>query len=98
MVPSAAHKEARIEVRTTSERKAFIARGASASGQNVSDFILSSAQEKAEMVLADQKVFVLPPDRWNAFVAALDRTKTERPATKHQRLTRLMSESSILER
>ena len=98
MAPTAAQKEARIEVRTTSARKAFIARGASANGQNVSDFILSSAQEKAEMILADQKVFVLPPDRWNAFVAALDRPKTERPQVKHKRLTRLMSEPSVLER
>ena len=58
-----AQKEARIEVRTTSQRKAFIARGAKASGQNVSDFILSSAQEKAEMILADQTEFVLRKDR-----------------------------------
>jgi uncharacterized protein (DUF1778 family) len=88
-----AQKEARIEVRTTNRRKAFIARGAKASGQNVSDFILSSAQEKAEMILADQKEFVLRKDRWEKFVAAL-----ERPATEHKRLARLMSEPSILER
>jgi uncharacterized protein (DUF1778 family) len=93
MAPVAAQKEARIEVRTTSQQKAFITRGASANGQNISDFILSSAQEKAEMILADQKTFVLPQDRWDAFVAAL-----ERPDIKHERLTRLMSEPSILER
>ena len=86
-------KEARIEVRTTRQQKAFIARGASVQGQNVTDFVLSSAQEKAAMVLADQKDFVLPTDRWNAFVAALDR-----PAKRHERFGRLMSEPSILER
>ncbi|HUO25981.1 MAG TPA: DUF1778 domain-containing protein, partial [Candidatus Aquilonibacter sp.] len=93
MAPAGGQKEARIEVRTTREQKAFITRGADANGQNVSDFILSSAQEKAEMILADQKEFVLPPDRWAAFVAALDR-----PATKHERLARLMSEPSAFER
>jgi uncharacterized protein (DUF1778 family) len=93
MAPAVGQKEARIEVRTSFEQKAFITRGANASGQNISDFILSSAQEKAEMVLADQKEFVLPQDRWDKFVAAL-----ERPATEHSRLAKLMSEPSILER
>jgi uncharacterized protein (DUF1778 family) len=93
MVPVAGQKEARIEVRTTDEQKAFISRGAKANGQNVSDFVLSSAQEKAEIILADQKEFVLPQDRWEEFVAAL-----ERPEIKHKRLARLMSEPSILER
>jgi uncharacterized protein (DUF1778 family) len=92
-MPTVAQKEARIEVRTTNQRKAFIARGAKASGQNVSDFILSSAQEKAEMILADQKEFDLQKDRWNKFVAALDR-----PQRQHKRLAKLMSEPSILER
>lgn len=93
MAPASKPKEARIDVRTTYEQKAFITRVADSSGQSVSDFVLSSAQEKAEMILADQKEFVLPPDRWAAFVAAL-----ERPEKKHDRLARLMSEPSILER
>jgi uncharacterized protein (DUF1778 family) len=93
MAPTTGHKEARIEVRTSFEQKAFITRGANANGQNISDFILSSAQEKAEMILADQKEFVLPQDRWDRFVAAL-----ERPATEHPRLAKLMLEPSILER
>jgi len=93
MASAVGQKEARIEVRTTYERKAFITRGANANGQNVSDFILSSAQEKAEMILADQKEFVLPKDRWERFVAALERSET-----KNERLARLMSEPSILER
>jgi uncharacterized protein (DUF1778 family) len=93
MAPAVGQKEARIEVRTSFEQKAFITRGAKASGQNISDFILSSAQEKAEMILADQKEFVLPQDRWDKFVAAL-----ERPAAKHSRLAKLMSEPSVLER
>jgi len=87
-----APKEARIEVRATPKQKAFITRGANANGQNISDFILSSAQEKAEMILADQNEFVLSQDRWNRFVAAL-----ERPTKKHGRLARLLSETSILE-
>jgi uncharacterized protein (DUF1778 family) len=86
-------KEARIGIRTTKEQKAFIKRGASVQGQKLSDFVLASAQEKAEMVLADQKEFVLPAGRWKAFVEALDR-----PVRRHERLTQLMSEPSVLER
>ena len=93
MAPATGQKEARIEVRTTYEQKAFITRGADTNGQSVSDFILSSAQEKAEMILADQKEFILPQARWEKFVAAL-----ERPASKHPRLTKLLAEPSILER
>lgn len=86
-------REARIEVRTSREQKDLITRGARVQGQNVTDFILSSAQEKAELILAEQKDFELPEDRWKAFVAALDR-----PVNRHERLARLMSEPSILER
>jgi uncharacterized protein (DUF1778 family) len=93
MPPAVKQKATRIEVRTSFAQKDFITRGASANGQNISDFILSSAQEKAEMILADQKEFVLPQDRWNRFVAAL-----ERPVSKHRRLARLISEPSVLER
>jgi uncharacterized protein (DUF1778 family) len=93
MAPTTRQKEARIEVRTSVKQKAVITRGANANGQSISDFILSSAQEKAEMILADQKEFVLPQDRWDKFVAAL-----ERPAIEHPRLSKLMSEASVLER
>lgn len=86
-------KQSRIGIRTTKEQKALIMRAASAQGQRLSDFVLASAQEKAELVLADQKDFVLPAERWKDFVAALDR-----PARRHERLNRLMSEPSVLER
>jgi uncharacterized protein (DUF1778 family) len=93
MAIAAAQKEARIDLRTTCERKDFIARAARASGQNISEFVLSSACERAEIALADQTDFTLPEDRWKAFVAALDR-----PATRRERLAKLMSEPSVLER
>lgn len=86
-------KQARIGIRTTKAQKALIKRGASAQGQKLSDFVLASAQEKAEMVLADQKEFLLSAERWKAFVEALDR-----PVRRHERLSRLMSEASVLER
>ena len=86
-------KQTRIGIRTTKEQKALIKRGANALGQKLTDFVLASAQEKAESVLADQKEFVLSPARWKAFVEALDQ-----PVRRHKRLIRLMSEPSVLER
>ena len=55
-------------------------------------FTYSSAQEKAALVLADQREFVISQNQWDAFVAALDK-----PVTRRERLARLMSEPSILD-
>jgi uncharacterized protein (DUF1778 family) len=86
-------KQCRINIRTTKKQKDLIERGARTQGQNVTEFIISSAAEKAEQVLADQHEFVLSPAKWHAFTAALDRP----PATP-KRLAKLMSEAAILER
>ena len=83
----------RIALRTTRERKSFLERAANAKGQNLSEFVLASAQEKAEMVLAEQDRFVISPAKWDAFVAAL-----EKPGTRRKPLARLLSEPSVLER
>lgn len=88
-----AAKESRFNVRTTKTQRAIIERGATVQGQTVTDFVVSSAYEKAEQVLADQRSFVVPKAKWDAFVAALDK-----PTNHKARLARLMSEPSILER
>ena len=87
-------KACRLHLRTTKEQKALIEKGASVRQQNITDFVLSSASEKAEQILADQRNFVLPPAKWDAFVAALDKPT----GTPHRRLAKLMSEPSLLER
>ena|SRR5271154_244034 len=92
MAPAAVRTD-RIALRTSKEQKSFLEKGASATGQNLTEFVLSSAQEKAEMVLADQNRFVISPKQWDAFVTALDK-----PATLKENLARLMSEPSVLER
>ena len=93
MAHPAVGKTCRIDLRATKEQKSFIERVAGLQGQKVSDFVLNSAREKAEMILADQKEFSLSAKRWTSFVAALDR-----PVNQHERLARLMMESSVLER
>jgi uncharacterized protein (DUF1778 family) len=86
-------KEQRLHLRATKKQRAVIERGARMRGQNITDFVISSAYEKAELVLSEQHHFVLSPAKWDAFVTALDR-----PVSKHKRLARLIAEPSILER
>lgn len=93
MSPIAATKNCRIDLRTSKDTKSFLERCARMKGQNLTDFVLSSAQEKAALILADQREFVLSQNRWDAFVAALDK-----PVSRRERLARLMSEPSILDR
>ena len=93
MSASPAKKLDRLNLRASLEERTLIERGARAQGKNLTDFVLSSAYEKAQHVLADQRTFALSPKRWNEFLAALDR-----PVTRHKRLTKLMSEPSVLER
>jgi uncharacterized protein (DUF1778 family) len=92
-MPAAATKESRFNLRTTTAQRTIIERGAAVQGQKLTDFVVSSACEKAEQVLADQRSFVVSQAKWDEFVAALDR-----PTTQKARLARLMSEPSILER
>jgi len=90
---TAAAKECRLNLRATKEQRSVIERGATVCGQRMTDFVVSSACERAEQILAEQRNFVVPPQNWDAFVAALDR-----PTVRHERLARLLSEPSILER
>ncbi|MGA8503564.1 MAG: DUF1778 domain-containing protein [Candidatus Sulfotelmatobacter sp.] len=93
MSPSSGAKECRLNFRATKEQHDVIERGATVQGQNMTQFVVSSAYDRAEQVLADQRNFVISGSRWDAFVAALDK-----PVSRHDRLARLLSELSTLER
>lgn len=68
-------------------------RGAVQRGKTLTEFVVESACTEAEEILADQRVFLLPPDRWKAFVEALDR-----PAEVRPKLRELFAESTVLDR
>jgi uncharacterized protein (DUF1778 family) len=86
-------KECRMNLRTTRRKREIIESAAELAGQNLTDFIIDSAYDKAEQLLAEQRHFELPADQWTAFLAALDR-----PTSVPTRLAKLISEPSILER
>jgi uncharacterized protein (DUF1778 family) len=56
---TAMRKTERQEVRLTLAQKEILARAASISGKNVSDFILESSVLAAEMAILEQRVFVV---------------------------------------
>jgi uncharacterized protein (DUF1778 family) len=56
------------------------------------EFEVQSACAIAEIESAEQKEFMLPPDRWKAFLAALDKPTQSSPA-----LHRLPTEQSVIE-
>jgi uncharacterized protein (DUF1778 family) len=49
-------------------------------GQSVSEFLLESGRERAEMVLTDRTRFSLDTEAWNAICASLDRDAEVEPA------------------
>ena len=65
-------KSARFHVRATSRQAQLIRAGASRRGVKLTDYILDSLCAQAEMDLADQNHFVLPKEKWDAFLKALD--------------------------
>jgi uncharacterized protein (DUF1778 family) len=65
-------KSARFHVRATSRQAQLIRAGASRRGVKLTDYILDSLCTQAEMDLADQNHFVLPKEKWDAFLKALD--------------------------
>lgn len=83
----------RLNIRATRTEKKLLETAAERQATTVSDFVLESACSRAEDILTDEREFELSPERWKAFVAALDRPVRPKP-----RLRKLLTEPSVLER
>jgi uncharacterized protein (DUF1778 family) len=66
-------KSQRINARISDTEEALLRRGAQRKGQTLTEFVVQSACAVAELELAEQKEFTLPPAQWQAFLAALDK-------------------------
>lgn len=93
MASKADPRTKRINVRASAKQENLMRRGAAERGLTLTEFIVETACREAEETLADQRVFVLPHDRWVAFMKALDG-----PPKAHPRMDRLFAESSIIEK
>jgi uncharacterized protein (DUF1778 family) len=70
-------KDDRLELRLEPANRRLLDEAAAASSMSTSAFVLTHATEAAREVLADRTTFLLPDDRWDAFVELLERD--ERP-------------------
>jgi uncharacterized protein (DUF1778 family) len=85
-------KSERFHVRASPRQATLIKAGAARRNVNLIDYILDCTCTRAQMDLADQNHFVLPPKAWNSFVKALDA-----PPKVPAGLKRLFSRGSVAE-
>lgn len=62
----------RIEARLSADERARIERAARFEGRSLSSFIVEAAVERADQILAEPTVTVVPADYFDRLVAALD--------------------------
>jgi uncharacterized protein (DUF1778 family) len=65
-------KGERVDLRISAPDRELIQEAATVEGKSLSEFLTTSALMSARHVLADRREFVLPADRWDEFVAALE--------------------------
>lgn len=82
VVRSARRKEDRLELRLDRESRRVLDEAAAASSMSTSAFVLTHATEAAQHVLADRTTFVLPKERWDAFVELLERDERPMPGLR----------------
>lgn len=90
---SPATKDSRLNVRLRAADDDLIRRAARQVGQSVSEFLTTSAIERAHEVLADQREFVLDERTWAEFTRLLDEPVRPDPRlvelfARPQRITR----------
>lgn len=72
-------KTARMSLRIDPASEQRIRRAAAESRTSVSEFVEQAAVQAADHTLADRTHFVLDPERWETFVAALDAPARDLP-------------------
>lgn len=86
-------KAARIELKTSAALKDMLNSAASLTGQDLTSFLLTSAEERAKEVLSQYQSLSLSHDEQVNFMRAL-----KNPGKPNQNLRNLMSEESFVER
>jgi uncharacterized protein (DUF1778 family) len=82
-----------ISLRVSEDTLDLIDNAAAAAGKNRTEFMLDTTRQHAVDVLLDQRLFVLDPDKYNAFIAALDN-----PPPPNEKLIALMNRKPLWER
>ncbi len=77
-------KEENLHIRASAEAKALLTEAARLQDQNLSQFVLNSSLTAARKVLAEQRLIVLSPEAYDAFVRQLDEAPQELPGLEEQ--------------
>jgi len=72
-------KDERMTVRVTREQLDLFKDAADVEGRNLSDFAVATLTDRANDVLAEQRVFRLTGARWNELIALLEEPPVVRP-------------------
>ena len=79
--PMAAAKE-RWDFRVEPDTDRLVRQAADSTQRTLTDFVVDAALLEAERLLADRTEFVLAPEHWDQFVAALDRPPRDNPGLR----------------
>jgi uncharacterized protein (DUF1778 family) len=82
-----------INLRIPERTRQLIDRAAAVAGKSRTEFMLDSARQRAIDVLLDQRLFVLDPEQYDAFVKALDN-----PPPPDEKLVALMKRKPLWQR
>jgi uncharacterized protein (DUF1778 family) len=86
-------KDSRLNLRLRAADDELIRHAAEQTGQSVSEFLTTSAVERAHEVLADQRDFVLDEAAWDEFTKLLDE-----PPVPDPRLVELFARPQRIQR
>jgi uncharacterized protein (DUF1778 family) len=75
-------RSARLGLRATPEQERVLRRAAEVAHKSLTDFVLESACQAAEQTLLDQRLFVVPGDRYQAILDLLDRPAQDNPGLR----------------
>lgn len=92
-MPPRVNRTEKLDLRLTPEAKHILTAAANTQRRSLSEFVLESALSRAEEVLADRHVFQLSPEKWEAFIAALDAPPRDLP-----RLRKFLKEPGVFAR
>jgi uncharacterized protein (DUF1778 family) len=85
-------KEERLNIRLSARQKTVLAQAAQVRHTTVSDFVLETAVQAAEQLIAEQSHFRLPEADWKAFCEILDA-----PPKPIAALRKLLNEPSVFD-
>ncbi|MDR1152413.1 MAG: DUF1778 domain-containing protein [Bifidobacteriaceae bacterium] len=71
-MPPTISKDQRLALRLSRPQRAVIEEAALLRGESLTDFSVTAAVGRAEEVLAERRTWILSPEDWERFVAAID--------------------------